>query len=84
MAGNLSDIQTANINFLKIFLYGVKNSGPQYKTPEMKMQKMSFPWLYTESDDLFSLRNAWHFRKTFRACYKICQTIICYWNEIVG
>ena len=42
MAGNLSDFQAANIGFLKIFLYGVKNAGPRHRTPEMKIQKMSF------------------------------------------
>ena len=41
--GNLSDIQTANISSLKIFLYGMKNAGPRHGTPEMKIQKMSFP-----------------------------------------
>ena len=29
MAENLSDIQAANISFLKKILYGVKNAGPQ-------------------------------------------------------
>ena len=39
MVENLSDFQAANISFLKIFLYGVKNAGPQHGTPEIKTQK---------------------------------------------
>ena len=42
MARNLSNFQAADVSFLKIFLYGVKNAGPQHGTPEMKIQKMSF------------------------------------------
>ena len=42
MVGNLSDIEAANISFLKIFLYGAKNSGLRHGTTEMKIQKMSF------------------------------------------
>ena len=53
MAGNLSDIQGANIIFLKIFLYRVKNSGPRHGTPELKIQKMSFLWLWSVNYVLF-------------------------------
>ena len=53
MARDLSNFQAAGVSFLKIFLYGVKNAGPQHGTPEMKIQKMSFLWLCTESDGLF-------------------------------
>ena len=39
MAGNWSDFQAANMSFLNIFLYTVKNAGPRRRTPEMKIQK---------------------------------------------
>ena len=39
MAGNISGFQAVNISFLKIFLYGVKNAGPQYETPKNENSK---------------------------------------------
>ena len=45
MAEKLSDFQAANISFLKIFLYGVKNAESRNGAPEMKIQKRSFLWL---------------------------------------
>ena len=41
MVGDLSNFPAANISFLKIFLYEVKNVGPQHGTPEMKIQERS-------------------------------------------
>ena len=42
MVGNLSDFQAANITFLQILFYGMKNAGPRNGVPEMKIKKMSF------------------------------------------
>ena len=53
MAENLSEFQAANVSFLKIFLYEMKNAWPRNGLPEMKTQKVSFLWVWTESDSLF-------------------------------
>ena len=42
MAEDLSAFLAANISFLKIFFYKVKNPGPRHENPEMKMKKISF------------------------------------------
>ena len=39
MAAHLSDLQAANISFLKIFLYGVKNAELRNATQKRKYKK---------------------------------------------
>ena len=76
MAGNLSDFQAANISFLKMFLYGVENAGPRHETPEMKIQKMSLLWLWTENNGYFNF-------ETFQMNFEDIWAVIVIYQRLI-
>ena len=65
-----------------MFLYGVKSAGLRHETPEMKIQKMSFLWIWTENDGYFNFETFQMNFEDILAIIEIYHRLICYCGRL--